>query len=185
MLHKYRTQRFQGLILLALMMSLAACAPDVDYKKDNGSGDVDPNAALAACQAQVYLTLDCIDLLSENADQVAEEQAAVTLANDDLNDVLDCYSYEIVETEEVADEAVVESDAEAVTTATVSCESVAINLLAGFDVCVSMAEDFKYYECNDIEDAVNDAVSLCDASAEDITVDFCSLINPTTDTTTE
>lgn len=180
MLNNYRILYFLGLLLMTIV-SMPACTsgPDIDYIVTGDEEDVDPNAALAACQAQRYVTADCIDLLAEDADRLEEEQASVTLANEQLNDAAGCYSYEIVDAAEDA-----EDEAETTTDVT-SCEDVATNLLAGFDVCVSLAEDVKYYECDDIEEAVNTAVSLCDESSADITVDFCSFINPTTDTTTE
>jgi len=174
---KFNTQIFATSTIIVFLTFFAACstAPDVDYIIPEAA-DVDPDAALAACEAQRYLTLSCVDLLAENSETKQEQQAAVVLANQELNDVEDCYTYVAVDAE---------ADTETPTTDTASCEDVAVNLLAGFDVCLAIAEDEKYFECSDIEDAVNEAVALCDASSADVTVDFCSLINPTTDTTTD
>lgn len=164
---------FFGLFCWVLSYVQCASGPDVDYVVETGE-ETDPNAALAACEAQRYLTEDCVNLVSEENDRLLEEQSTVLLASQDVNDILDCYDFV-----SVSDDDTETAEAE---TVTLDCEAVATNLLAGFSVCVSQTEEI-YYECSDIEESVNAAIALCDVSSEEISTDFCSLINPTTDTT--
>ena len=159
--------------LIAVVMLIVSCASvdDTAYDVQNHD-DVDQDESLAECESQEFLTTDCADLIADEADRKQTEQATIVTAKNNLNDFDGCYLYSAAEEE---------GDAETTT----ACADAVSLVLAGFDSCTALAEANKYYECSAIEDAVNAAVALCDASSTEVTTDFCALVNPTTDETTE
>ncbi len=161
-------------LVLFLGVLAVACSSVTDEPYVVGGDDASGGAALslADCEAQTFTTAPCVELLAEEAERKQAEQAAVLAAKANVNDLDRCYAFVVSETEE---EATDEETTEA------TCEDVAASLLAGFDACTALAPSEKYYECVDIEDAVNATIELCDASSADVTTDFCALINPTTD----
>lgn len=158
-----------SLCVLALGLSLQACSslPDEDYIIKSGDDQGEAEQALSSCQSQIFLTQDCVKIVAEANEKKVEEQALVLLARDHLEQLDECYAYEKIDEPEIA------------------CDEVAQALLDGFDVCVSLLDTEKYFECTSIESKVQSTIDLCDLSSPDVTLDFCALINPTTDETPE
>ncbi len=163
-----------ALIFVSLLgFGWLSCSDVADTPYDVQDDDAaDQAQALAECESQEFLTQACSDVVAAEQDRVKSEQAGITTAKSNLNDFAGCYLYAAAQDEEADATAVVCSDAVSL-------------VLTGFDYCTALAATEKYYECSSIEEAVNTAVGLCDASAEEVTTDFCALVNPTTDETTE
>lgn len=135
-------------------------------------GDDEPTAAesLEECQSSEFLTADCVEILAEEEERVQEEQASILAADTALDDLEDCYTFEQAEDT---------SDDDEETETTNACEDTVNAILAGFETCVALEDQNKYFECSTIEDAVNDTADLCDTSSSEVTDDFCSLFNET------
>jgi len=152
---------------------VACSAEDTEYVVSGDEQTADEQ--LSACQSQEYLTADCVESVTEEEERLQEEQAAIEAADSYDEDFLACYTYEAADSEE-AEEDSAESESEEAT-----CEDVVTSMLSGFEYCTALEEENKYYECSGIEETVNAAVELCDASSSEVTEDFCSLVNPTSD----
>lgn len=143
-----------------------ACSVGDDTQYVVVSGSQSQDEELNACLTQEFLTEDCVQVVAEENERLQAEQGAVTTANASLNDFADCQLY-------IASEEASEDEG--------ACDTTVQAVLSGYEYCIALADDEKYYECSAIEDSVEALISDCDLAADSVSQDFCALLNPTVD----
>lgn len=139
---------------------------DVDYVKNSqdteANADVSSTSELEECQAQEFLTEDCVDILQAEEDLVITDKQSVTTGLSAAVDFESCQSIDVIADSETSD--------------SIDCTTAIADMTAAYQICDSLSSSKKYDGCIDVEFYMEDAVDACNDQDENVTEDFCSTL---------
>lgn len=154
-------------------------APDSPYALDpNVTASESDATILEECQNMEFLIQECVDVLQEENDRVATEQANVEAASLILDDFSACELYDDTTTETLVKMAATSTSTSTSTDEDLTaCPETIASVVDAYQACDGLDADERYDECDDIIDTVEDATDLCDDDDETVSEDFCALLS--------
>jgi len=154
---------------------------DQPYALDADAAVNDDEPNLKECLIMEFLVEPCIEILQAEEERIQLKQSKVAAAAAMVTDFQACEQAEIITAEAHAstfqtdDEEPVETEPDPDDTEdVVDCESVIADMISAYQICDALMAAEKYEDCDEIEQAVEDAVGKCDESLEGVTKDFCN-----------
>lgn len=120
---------------------------------------------LKECQRMEYLVAECIDVLQQEAERIAAELAQVEAAAGELAAFDEC---------KTAGDLTMAPDS---SESGASCEGIIADVLGVNDICLTLSDSDKYADCDDIEDAVDEASLQCAKGSIKVSDSFCKSLN--------
>lgn len=112
---------------------------------------------LQNCQAQEFLTADCVDVMAQAQEQLAADEATIRAGWNLLDDFATCQQ----------------------TFDATACNTTLEDFLDAYQICVnnnSVAAANQSAYCTDIKDVVEEAAQACDAGLADVSAAFCAAL---------
>lgn len=160
----YLTVVFTVYHLFMPFVVLNCATSDLPYVVQAESAAEDTDAQLAECEAQEFLTEDCVSLMQAEAERLAELEEAIATAYDDLSEFMTCQSMTITS----------ETDNDTATDSAASdCTAIIAAMQDGYDACLATSEEEQGFTCDQIILSVSTAEDLCLAGDASVTTDFC------------
>lgn len=138
---------------------------------------------LAECQAQTFLTADCVALIQAEDERLAAEDGAITTAYETADTAMDCMTGKIAaettSTSTATTTATGTSTATVTTTVTVTyCldDTDAQAIIDGYEACTTSDTAKDNNECESIEEDYSDLVTDCNLTTTDLPEDFCNTL---------
>lgn len=134
------------------------------------------STSLEVCQQMDYVVAECVQILQQEEERIQEEKEAVLNAEAVLSDFITCQSSFTSPTADTATtEEISETDATEIVE-TLDCPTIVQGISEADVICALLEDDAKYEGCDNVEEAVADALANCETD-ETMEASFCSALS--------
>ena len=129
--------------------------PYLVENEDTAAGQPNANqTALENCQAQEFLTADCVDVITRAGETITAEEGVIRDGWEQWNAFEGCAENFVVG----------------------NCQTTIQEFLDAYQICLSNSQAAKNQSayCTDIKESVDDAAELCDTNSSSVAEEFCA-----------